>query len=218
MTFTSQVAIRDQSTHINLGRAAPLALLAALGTLGSPVGRADETSASGSQLSEVVITAQKREQNLEEMPIPVIALSGQQLQDAGVTDLKNMTVLTPGLTVTSTTSENSTSVRIRGIGTVSDNVGLESSVGVVIDGVYRPRNGVGFGDLGEIDQIQVLEGPQGELFGKNNDAGVINITTKRPSMTFGVTAEATVGNFNDREISASVTGPLSDISAGRLYF
>jgi len=146
MTFTSQVAIRDQSTHINLGRAAPLALLAALGTLGSPVGRADETSASGSQLSEVVITAQKREQNLEEVPIAVIALSGQQLQDAGVTDLKNMTALTPGLTVTSTTSENSTTARIRGIGTVGDNVGLESSVGVVIDGVYRPRNGVGFGD------------------------------------------------------------------------
>jgi iron complex outermembrane recepter protein len=87
----------------------------------------------------------------------------------------------------------------------------------VIDGVYRPRNGVGFGNLGEIEQIEVLEGPQGELFGKNNDAGVISITTKRPSMTFGATAEATYGNFNDREVSASVTGPLSSISAGRLY-
>ena len=84
-------------------------------------------------------------------------------------------VLTPGLTVTSTTSENVTTARIRGIGTVGDNPGLESSVGVVIDGVYRPRNGVGFGDLGEIEQIEVLEGPQGELFGKNNDAGVISI-------------------------------------------
>ena len=112
-----------------------------------------------------------------------------------MTDLKNMTVLTPGLTVTSTTSENSTTARIRGIGTVGDNVGLESSVGVVIDGVYRPRNGVGFGDLGEIDRIEVLEGPQGELFGKNNDAGVINIVTMRPSTTFGVTGEITGGNF-----------------------
>src|ERR1700683_5735527 len=137
MTFTSQVAIRDQSTHINLGRAAPLALLAALGTLGSPVGRADETSASGSQLSEVVITAQKREQNLEEEPIAGIALSGQQLQDAGVTDLKNMTALTPGLTVTSTTSENSTTARIRGIGTVGDNVALESLSGVCTTAVER---------------------------------------------------------------------------------
>src|SRR6267154_5630262 len=147
----------------------------------------------------------------------VIALSAQQLKDAGVTDIKDMQVLTPGLTVTSTTSENSTTARIRGIGKVGDNPGLESSVGVVIDGVYRPRNGVGFGNLGEIERIEVLEGPQGELFGKNNDAGVISIMTKRPSMTFGATAEASVGNFNDREISASVTGPLSSVSAGRLY-
>src|SRR6185437_13330980 len=85
---------------------------------------ADEPESTG--LAEVVITAQKREQNLQEVPIAVIALSGQQLQDAGVTDLKNMTELTPGLTVTSTTSENSTTARIRGIGTVGDNVGLES--------------------------------------------------------------------------------------------
>ena len=179
--------------------------------------RATDATASGTELAEVVVTAQKREQNLQEVPISVIALSGQQLQDAGVTDIKNMTALTPGLTVTSTTSENSTTARIRGIGTVGDNVGLESSVGVVIDGVYRPRNGVGFGDLGEIDRIEVLEGPQGELFGKNNDAGIINIVTKRPSTTFGATAEITGGNFDDREARASITGPVGDFSAFRLY-
>src|SRR5271154_3229874 len=168
-------------------------------------------------LSEIIVTAQKRQQNIQDVPISVIALSAQQLKDGGVTDVKNLQALVPGLTVTSTTSENVTTARIRGIGTVGDNPGLESSVGVVIDGVYRPRNGVGFGNLGEIEQIEVLEGPQGELFGKNNDAGVINIVTKRPSTTFGVTAEATVGNFNDREISASVTGPLGEISAARFY-
>ena len=168
-------------------------------------------------LTEIIVTAQKREQNIQDVPISVIAFSAEQLKDAGITDIKNLQNLTPGLTVTSTTSENVTTARIRGIGTVGDNPGLESSVGVVIDGVYRPRNGVGFGDLGEIEQIEILEGPQGELFGKNNDAGVINITTKRPSSTFGVTAEATVGNYNDREINASVTGPLGDISAARFY-
>src|ERR1700678_1123183 len=176
-----------------------------------------QDSSSQPQLTEIIVTAQKRAQNLQDVPVSVIALSAEQLQNAGVTNIKNLEILTPGLTVTSTTSENSTSVRIRGIGTVSDNIGLESSVGGVIDGVYRPRNGVGFGNLGEIEQIEVLEGPQGELFGKNNDAGVISITTKRPSMEFGATAEATYGNFNDRELSASVTGPLSAISAGRLY-
>jgi iron complex outermembrane recepter protein len=168
-------------------------------------------------LTEIIVTAQKRQENIQDVPVSVMAVSAQQLKDAGVTDIKSLQVLTPGVTVTSTTSENVTTARIRGVGTVGDNPGLESSVGVIIDGVYRARNGVGFGDLGELEQIEVLEGPQGELFGKNNDAGVINITTKRPSSTFGVTAEATGGNYNDREISASVTGPLGDISAARFY-
>jgi iron complex outermembrane recepter protein len=201
-----------------ISKGVPLAIaLAVVLSLNSGASRAADATAGSTELQEVVITAQKREQNLQDVPIAVIALSGQELRDAGVTDLKNLQVLTPGVTVTSTTSENSTTARIRGIGTVGDNVGLESSVGVVIDGVYRPRNGVGFGDLGEIDRIEVLEGPQGELFGKNNDAGVINIVTQRPSSTFGVTGEITGGNYDDREIRGSVTGPVGDISAFRLF-
>ncbi len=191
-------------------------LLSIFCAVGGGVSRAQEAG-NLPGLAEIIVTAQKRSENIQDVPISVIALSAQQLQDSGVTDIKNLTVLTPGLTVTSTTNENSTTARIRGVGTVGDNPGLESSVGIVIDGVYRPRNGVGFGNLGEIEQIEVLEGPQGELFGKNNDAGVINITTKRPSMTFGAMAEVTGGNFNDREVSASVTGPIGSISAARLY-
>jgi len=169
-------------------------------------------------LEEIIVTAEKRSENLQDVPISVVALSASQLKDAGVTDIRNLTILTPGLTVTSEGGENITTARIRGIGTVGDNPGLESSVGVNIDGVYRPRNGVAFGDLGEIEQIEVLYGPQGELFGKNNDAGVINVTTKRPSTTFAATAEVTGGNFNDKEFRSSITGPLGDIMAGRLYF
>jgi iron complex outermembrane recepter protein len=191
------------------------ALLGISAALSAAAWAADSTSQGG--LPEIIVTAQKREQNIQDVPVSVIAVSAAALQDAGVKDIKNLQVLTPGVTVTSTTSENVTTARIRGIGTVGDNPGLESSVGVIIDGVYRPRDGVGFGDLGELEQIEVLEGPQGELFGKNNDAGVIVIQTKKPSSTFGVTAEATGGNYNDREISASVTGPLSAISAGRFY-
>jgi outer membrane receptor protein involved in Fe transport len=168
-------------------------------------------------LDEIIVTAEKRSQNLQDVPISVVAISAQQIKDAGITDIRNLAILTPGLTVTSEGNEAITTARIRGIGTVGDNPGLESSVGVNIDGVYRPRNGVAFGDLGEIEQIEVLYGPQGELFGKNNDAGVINVTTKRPSNTFGAMAEVTGGNFNDREFRTSVTGPLSDIMAGRLY-
>jgi iron complex outermembrane recepter protein len=190
--------------------------LAMSGAVVGGVGRAQE-AANAPGLAEIIVTAEKRSENIQDVPISVIALNAQQLKDSGVTDIKQLTVLTPGLTVTSTTNEASTTARIRGIGTVGDNPGLESSVGIVIDGVYRPRNGVGFGNLGEIEEIEVLEGPQGELFGKNNDAGVITINTKRPSMNFGVTAEISGGNFNDKEANVSVTGPLSSISAGRLY-
>jgi iron complex outermembrane recepter protein len=217
MVVTAGDATKHNSKRFAFKGILPLLGLAFAFGPGGTVSHAADTTETGPELTEVIITAQKREQNLQEVPIAVIALSAQQLQDAGVSDLKNMTGLTPGLTVTSTTSENSTTARIRGIGTVGDNVGLESSVGVVIDGVYRPRNGVGFGDLGEIDRIEVLEGPQGELFGKNNDAGVINIVTKRPSTTFGVTAEITGGNFGDKEASGSITGPVGDFSAFRLY-
>ena len=137
---------------------------------------------------------------------------------AGVRDIKDLQILTPGLTVTSSTSEASTTARIRGIGTVGDNPGLESSVGVVIDGVYRPRNGVGFNDLGDLDRIEVLKGPQGTLFGKSTSAGVINILTAEPSFKPGYDAEATVGNYEAWGVNGSVTGPLvADQLAGRLY-
>ncbi len=170
-------------------------------------------------VDSIVVTAQKREQNLQDVPVVVTAVSAKLLQDTGVKDIKDLTILTPGLTVTSTTSEASTTARVRGVGTVGDNPGLESSVGVVIDGVYRPRNGVSFGDLGEMERIEVLKGPQGTLFGKNTSAGVINIVTKEPEFGFGASAEATVGNFNAHGLAASVTGPLfgSETLAGRLY-
>src|SRR3546814_14845747 len=97
----------------------------------------------------MTVTAQKREEALQDVPISVTVLDQQLLQDTGVYDIKDLQVLVPGLTVTSTQSEAITTARIRGIGTVGDNVGLESSVGIVFDGVYRPRNSVGFGDLGQ---------------------------------------------------------------------
>ena len=168
-------------------------------------------------IDDIIVTAQKREQNLQDVPIVVTSLSAETLQDAGVRDIKDLQILTPGMTVTSTASEASTTVRIRGVGTVGDNPGLESSVGVVIDGVYRSRNSVGFGDLGEMQRIEVLKGPQGTLFGKNTSAGVINIITSAPSFTPGFNAELTVGNYGAMGASGSVTGPISDTLAFRLY-
>ncbi|HYC69542.1 TonB-dependent receptor [Brevundimonas sp.] len=168
-------------------------------------------------VDDIIVTAQKREQNLQDVPIVVTTLSQEILEDTGVRDIKDLQILTPGMTVTSTTTEASTTARIRGVGTVGDNPGLESSVGVVIDGVYRSRNGVGFGDLGELQRIEVLKGPQGTLFGKNTSAGVINIITEAPSFTPGFNAELTVGNYGQMGASGSVTGPISDTLAFRLY-
>ncbi|OYW35109.1 MAG: TonB-dependent receptor, partial [Brevundimonas sp. 12-68-7] len=130
-------------------------------------GAAQAQDGQASSVDDIIVTAQKREQSLQDVPIVVTSLSAEVLQDAGVRDIKDLQILTPGLTVTSTTTEASTTARIRGVGTVGDNPGLESSVGIVIDGVYRSRNGVGFGDLGELSRIEVLKGPQGTLFGKN---------------------------------------------------
>lgn len=168
-------------------------------------------------IDSIIVTAQKREQNLQDVPIVVTSLSEEVLQDAGVRDIKDLQILTPGMTVTSTQSEASTTARIRGVGTVGDNPGLESSVGVVIDGVYRSRNSVGFGDLGELQRIEVLKGPQGTLFGKNTSAGVINIITEAPSFTPGFNAEVTGGNYGTLGVSGSVTGPITDKLAFRLY-
>ena len=177
------------------------------------------TASGDNQGPEIIVTAQKRTQNLQDVPIVVTTVSKQLLQDAGIKDIKDLALLVPGLVVTSTTNEGSTTARIRGIGTVGDNPGLESSVGVVIDGVYRPRNGVGFGDLGDVDRIEVLKGPQGTLFGKSTSAGVINVLTAEPSFKFGANAEFTVGNYGTYGGAAEVTGPiLADKLAGSLYF
>ncbi len=182
-------------------------------------GTSPAATAAGAGVDEIIVTAQKRSNSLQNVPIVVTAINRQLLQDTGVRDIKDLAVLTPGLLVTSTTNEGSTTARIRGVGTVGDNPGLESSVGVVIDGVYRPRNGVGFGDLGDVDRIEVLKGPQGTLFGKSATAGVINILTAAPEFKFGASADLTGGNYGAYGGAVQVTGPLvADKVAASLYF
>jgi outer membrane receptor protein involved in Fe transport len=188
-------------------------------TLGAFAQSAEQDSNDDDRLlTTVTVTAQKRDQDLHDVPITVTAIGSQLLRDSGVRDIKDLALLTSGLVVTSSSSEASTTARIRGIGTVGDNIGLESSVGVVIDGVYRPRNGVGFGDLGELERIEVLKGPQGTVFGKNTSAGVINVVTKRPGFEAEGEAELTGESFGGYDASASINGPLIDDKlAGRFY-
>ncbi|MGK0266785.1 MAG: iron complex outermembrane receptor protein [Maricaulis sp.] len=167
----------------------------------------------------ITVTAQKREQGIQDVPVAVTAYNEVFLQNAGVRDLKDLAIISPGLNVTSTSNEFVTTARIRGIGTVGDNPGLESSVGLVIDGVPRARTGVGFNDLGELERIEVLRGPQGTLFGANTTAGIINVVTKRPEFEFGYNGELTYvgGEATGWGAAAGMTGPLTDRIAARIY-
>src|SRR5690606_23926594 len=213
-----------QSTHPqrNLLAAAVVAGLVALSQV--PFAQAQDTQPGAADrdeppatLATMVVTAQKREEALQDVPISVTVMDEQLLQDTGVRDIKDMQLLVPGLTVTSTQNEAITTARIRGIGTVGDNVGLESSVGVVIDGVYRPRNSVGFGDLGQLERIEVLKGPQGTVFGKNTSAGVINVLTRRPGYTQSAEAEVTAGNYGALGVAGSYNDALGDSAAFSVY-
>ena len=129
------------------------------------------------QPDDIVITAQGRRQLLQNVPIAVTAVGGQDMRNSGATDIRQLNQLAPSLLVSSTSTEANGSARIRGIGTVGDNPGLESSVAVFVDGVYRSRSGIGLNELGAIDHIEVLRGPQGTLFGRNTSAGLISIIT-----------------------------------------
>ena len=188
-------------------------------SLASPLALAAQASGTEepSTLATLTVTAQKREEALQDVPIVINVLPEQLLRDTGVRDIKDLQVLVPGLTVTSTQSATQTTARIRGIGTVGDNAGLESSVGVVIDGVYRPRNSVGYGDLGELERIEVLKGPQGTVFGKNTSAGVINVVTRRPSYTQSAEGELSVGNYGAFGIAGSYNDALGENAALRIY-
>lgn len=170
-----------------------------------------------STLSTITVTAQKREEALQNVPIMLTVLPEQLMTDAGVSDIKDVQLLVPGLHVSSTTNESQTTARIRGVGTNGDNAGLESAVGVVIDGVYRPRTGVGFGDLGELERVEVLKGPQGTVFGKNTSAGVINVMTRRPSYTQSADGEITVGNYGEKGVSGAYNDALGEHTAFRIY-
>ncbi|PZU44676.1 MAG: TonB-dependent receptor [Sphingomonas sp.] len=188
---------------------ASVALLCAM-----PVAAQDEQSTvqdDGLGGPDIIITATKRAQALSDVPIAVSAITAESLQNSGATDIRQLNQISPSLLVSSSSSESGGGVaRIRGIGTVGDNPGLESSVAVFIDGVYRSRSGVGLTELGAVERIEVLRGPQGTLFGRNASAGLINIVTAKPEFETGGTAEVSYGNFDYWRLAGGITGPLID--------
>jgi outer membrane receptor protein involved in Fe transport len=167
--------------------------------------------------TDIIVTATRRNQALSDVPLAVSAVTAENLEMSGAHDIRQLNQLSPSLLVSSTSSEGGAAVaRIRGVGTVGDNPGLEGSVGIFIDGVYRARAGMALTELGPLERIEVLRGPQGTLFGRNTSAGLISIITAQPRFDPQVSGAVTVGNYDDRRLEASITGPLSSTLAARV--
>jgi iron complex outermembrane recepter protein len=163
-------------------------------------------------VEEIIITATKRDANIQEVPIAVSAFQGDELEARRIDEIEDLAQVSPSIHVnTSNTASAGGTLRIRGVGTTGNNIGLEASVGVFIDGVYRSRSGQAFSDLLDIERIEILRGPQGTLFGKNTSAGAVNVVTKRPSLSeTEAFAQLELGDFNHRRLAASYSAPLID--------
>ena len=166
---------------------------------------------------EIIVTATQRNAALSTVPLAISAITADSLRNSGVRDIRQLNQLSPSLLVASTQSEAAAGVaRIRGVGTVGDNPGLESSVAIFVDGVYRSRTGLALTELGSVDRIEVLRGPQGSLFGRNASAGLIHVITTKPSFTAGGNAEFGYGNYNQYRAQIGLTGPITDTIAYRI--
>lgn len=182
----------------------------------STIAAAPAAAVDAVAVGEILVTARRTVERAIDVPIPISVVSGSALEKTGdytLTDLQNRT---PNFTAYNSNPRNS-SVGIRGIGISSAADGLDTSVGVYVDGVYLGRPGMALTDLIDVDQVEVLRGPQGTLFGRNSSAGVLNVTTRKPSFTPGATLEASLGDYDYRQYRGTVTGPLIDgLLAGRL--
>jgi iron complex outermembrane recepter protein len=178
-------------------------------------------TAEASSDDEIIVTAQRRDQSLQEVPLAVTAIGGESLEQGRVNSITDLQTATPGLNaLTSNRPATSSSFSLRGVGTSGNDPGLEAAVGFSVDGVYRARSGAGLGDFVDVDRVEVLRGPQGTLFGKNTTAGVIQVTTRTPSLVaVDGFMEGTVGNYNLAHFRGAVNLPLSpDKAALRVSF
>jgi outer membrane receptor protein involved in Fe transport len=165
-------------------------------------------------IEEIIVTASKRQTTLQEVPIAVTVVTADVLKKAQIQDIKDLQSLVPSLRVTQLQTTGNTNFVIRGFGNGANNAGIEPSVGVFIDGVYRSRSASALADLPNLERIEVLRGPQSTLFGKNASAGVISVITAKPDLDgYSGSASLTVGDFSQVIVKGDVTGPLSDTVA-----
>ena len=157
----------------------------------------------------MIVTARHTQEREQDVPISMSVVTSDSLDQTGGYTLADIQHTIPGLVSYNSNPRNS-SVGIRGLGVTSAQDGLDTSVGVYVDGVYLGRPGMALDDLIDVDQIEVLRGPQGTLYGRNSSAGAINITTKAPSFTPSLTAELSSGSYTYNQERFTATGPLID--------
>ncbi|MCR9104143.1 MAG: TonB-dependent receptor [Gammaproteobacteria bacterium] len=174
-------------------------------------------AAQSAGLEEVIVTATKRTESLQDVAMSVSAFSEQTIQQANINNADDLAILAPSLTITTNTQPNTAAFRIRGIGTSQTDIALEPSVGIFVDDVYLNRSGLGMADLTDIERIEILNGPQGTLYGKNTNAGAISIITKAPNLDeYEAYLESTLGDYGLQKHVAVASGPMTDNLAFRL--
>ncbi|MBU2587265.1 MAG: TonB-dependent receptor [Alphaproteobacteria bacterium] len=158
----------------------------------------------------IIVTATRRAQDVQDIPLAVTAISPQQLENQGVSDIRQISALAPSFTSSQAQlASGSVVLRVRGIGTTSNNIGFESAVGIFIDGAYQSRPGVALGEFVDVERVEVLRGPQGTLFGRNTSAGALNVTNVRPDVTeFGGFVNAGYGNFDEISVQGAINVPI----------
>ena len=172
-----------------------------------------ESSESFTGIEEIIVTARKKEEPLQETPVTITALTDAKIQKLYATDLKDLGMSVPNLVINQAASgsfSNSAAVFMRGIGNSDIDSTIDPPIGIFIDGVYVPRSSNSNLDLFDVEQVEVLRGPQGTLFGRNTTAGAIVVRSKRPTGEFGAKARLTMGEYGRRDLRVAVETPLSD--------
>ncbi|MEM8826044.1 MAG: TonB-dependent receptor, partial [Pseudomonadota bacterium] len=180
---------------------------------------APQTAFPDEDSNVIIVTATRRAENVQDIPIAVTAISPQELERQGVVNIQQLQQIAPSFSVTNAQIASGSNVlRIRGIGTTSNNIGFESAVGIFIDGAYQSRPGVALSEFVDVERVEVLRGPQGTLFGRNTSAGALNITTNRPDTgELSAYANASYGNFDLFSVQGAVNIPIiEDVLATRI--
>lgn len=158
----------------------------------------------------IIVTATRRAQDVQDIPLAVTAIAPQQLEAQRVVDIRQVATLAPSFTASQAQlASGSVVLRVRGVGTTSNNIGFESAVGIFVDGAYQSRPGVALAEFVDVERVEVLRGPQGTLFGRNTSAGALNITNVRPDVSeFGGFVNAEYGNFDEKSLQGAINVPL----------